>query len=200
MKCSIQTTNLRKNRNQLQFLFFFFFKLCISLVHFWLLQSLIHPTSTLTPGSILYFPAIWTVFTLLRRKLNLFMNKENPLTIFPSCPYSYFLSSYFLKKIIVPSGDLTQSSLWPLLMSDNFFIYHFLVLPFFFLKSEVTIFPLSFHLLFIKALRNSTKVHIWWIRTVAIAPKCLFRKQKVTILQIKWTIAKLRSETNSKGT
>lgn len=77
MKQSIQPLNLRKDQNQLQF---YFFKLCISLVHFWLLQSLIQPTSTLTPGSILYFPAIWTVFTLLRRKSNLLMNEENLLT------------------------------------------------------------------------------------------------------------------------
>lgn len=95
MKQSIQPSNLRKDKNQLQF---YFFKLCISLVHFWLLQSLIQPISTLTPGSILYFPAIWTVFTLLRRKSNLLMNKENLLTIFLSCLHSYFLSSFFFSK------------------------------------------------------------------------------------------------------
>lgn len=103
MEGSIQPPNLRKNRNQL--FFFSFFKLSISLVLFWLLQSLIHPTSTLTPGSILYFPAIWTVFTLLRRKLNLFMNKENPLTLFPSWLYSCFLNSFLKKKLLCPLGS-----------------------------------------------------------------------------------------------
>lgn len=115
-----------RDQNQLQF---YFFKLCISLVHFWLLQSLIQPTSTLTPGSILYFPAIWTVFTLLRRKSNLLMNNKNLLTIFLSCLHSYLLSSYFLKKITALSRDLTQSPSWALLMSHNFFTYNFLVLP-----------------------------------------------------------------------
>lgn len=82
MKQSIQP-NLRKDKNQLHFFFFFY---CISLVHFWLLQSLIQPISTPTPGSILYFPAIWTVFTLLRRKSNLLKNKENLLAIFLLSP------------------------------------------------------------------------------------------------------------------
>lgn len=142
MKQSVQPPNLRKNKNQLQF---YFFKLCILLVHFWLLQSLIQPTSTLTPGSILYFPAIWTVFTLLRRKSNLLMNKENLLTIFLSCLHSYFLSSYFFKKITVLSGDLTQSPSWALLMSYNFFAYHFLMLPLKIFLKKLLIFPSVFN-------------------------------------------------------
>lgn len=118
MKQWIPSPNLRKNKNQLQFCFF---KLCILLVHFWLLQSLIQPTSTLTPGSILYFPAIWTVFTLLRRKSNLLMNKENLLTIFLSCLHSYFLS-YFFKKITVLSGDLSPSPSWALCHTSSLLI------------------------------------------------------------------------------
>lgn len=172
--------------------------LCISLVHFWLLQSLIQPTSTLTHGSILYFPAIWTVFTLLRRKSNLLMNKENLLAIFLSCLHSYFLSSYFFKKIAVLAGNLTQSPSWALLMSYNYFAYHFLVLPLKkILKIEITTFPLSFHPLFTKALTNSMKVHVWWIRSTKSVPKCLFRSESDSFAN-KWTIAKLRSETNFK--
>lgn len=126
------------------------------------------------------------------------MNKANLLAIFLSCLHSYFLSSSFFKKIAVLTGNLTQSPSWALLMSYNYFTYHFLVLPLKkILKIEITTFPLSFHPLFTKALTNSMKVHVWWIRSTKSVPKCLFRSKSDSFAN-KWTIAKLRSETNFK--
>ena len=97
---------------------------------------------------------------LTKKKVEFVHEQRKPVTIFPSCLHSYFLSSYFHRKnhyelwgariiFFVSSIDVIQLLNLPF-SSDAYFS---------FLKKRNYYFPLSFQLLFTKALKNST-VHV----------------------------------------